>query len=226
MSFTSFDLHPHLLRALDDLSFAVPTPIQKEAIAPALAGRDVLAAAATGSGKTAAFLLPILHRLIGRPRGTTRALILAPTRELAAQIDEHRRQLARHTSVGGARHLRGGGNAASGAGVAPRCRHPGRHTGAFARPHARSLRATGRARGPRPRRGGPDARHGLPARCQPDPEAASPAATNACSSPPLCRRPSWTSPGKCCATRSPSTRDAPRSPLPASPRPPIRCRVS
>ena len=101
MSFTSFDLHPHLLRALDDLSFAVPTPIQKEAIAPALAGRDVLAAAATGSGKTAAFLLPILHRLIGRPRGTTRALILAPTRELAAQIDEHRRQLARHTSVGG-----------------------------------------------------------------------------------------------------------------------------
>ena len=101
MSFTSFDLHPHLLRALDDLSFAVPTPIQKEAIPPVMAGRDMLATAVTGSGKTAAFLLPILHRLIGRPRGTTRALILAPTRELAAQIDEHRRQLARHTGIGG-----------------------------------------------------------------------------------------------------------------------------
>jgi ATP-dependent RNA helicase RhlE len=102
MSFTSFDLHPHLLRALDDLSFAVPTPIQKEAIPPVMSGRDVVASAATGSGKTAAFLLPILHRAIGRPRGTTRALILAPTRELAAQIDEHRRQLARHAAVAGA----------------------------------------------------------------------------------------------------------------------------
>ena len=102
MSFTSFDLHPDLLRALDELRFAAPTPIQKEAIPPVMAGRDVLAAAATGSGKTAAFLLPILHRLIGQPRGTTRALILAPTRELAAQIDEHRRQLGRHTRVSGA----------------------------------------------------------------------------------------------------------------------------
>jgi ATP-dependent RNA helicase RhlE len=102
MSFTSFDLHPHLLRALDELSFAVPTPIQKEAIPPVMGGRDVLASAMTGSGKTAAFLLPILHRAIGRPRGTTRALILAPTRELAAQIDEHRRQLARHAGIAGA----------------------------------------------------------------------------------------------------------------------------
>jgi ATP-dependent RNA helicase RhlE len=67
-----------------------------------MAGRDVLACAMTGSGKTAAFLLPILQRLIGLPRGTTRALIVAPTRELAAQIDEHRGQLARHTRVSGA----------------------------------------------------------------------------------------------------------------------------
>jgi ATP-dependent RNA helicase RhlE len=56
----------------------------------------------TGSGKTAAFLLPILHKLMGLPRGTTRALIVAPTRELAAQIDEHRRELARYTRVDGA----------------------------------------------------------------------------------------------------------------------------
>jgi ATP-dependent RNA helicase RhlE len=102
MSFTSFDLSPSLLRALDDMGFAAPTAIQKEAIPPAMAGRDVLARAVTGSGKTAAFLLPTLHRLADRRRGVTRALVLAPTRELAAQIDEHRRQLGRHTAISGA----------------------------------------------------------------------------------------------------------------------------
>ncbi len=102
MSFASFNLHPDLLRGLDGLGFTAPTPIQRDAIPPAAAGRDVLACAMTGSGKTAAFLLPILQRLIGRPRGTTRALVLAPTRELAAQIDEHRRELARFTRIGGA----------------------------------------------------------------------------------------------------------------------------
>ena len=102
MSFTSFDLHPDLLRAVDAMGFAVPTPIQKDAIPPGLAGRDVLACAMTGSGKTAAFLLPILERLIGKPRGVTRALIVTPTRELAAQIDEHRRELARFAKITGA----------------------------------------------------------------------------------------------------------------------------
>ncbi|HEV8639970.1 MAG TPA: DEAD/DEAH box helicase [Methylomirabilota bacterium] len=102
MSFTSFTLHVDLLRGLDALGFAVPTPIQKDAIPPATEGRDVLACAMTGSGKTAAFLLPILQRLVDRPRGVTRALVLAPTRELAAQIDEHRRELARFTRIGGA----------------------------------------------------------------------------------------------------------------------------
>jgi ATP-dependent RNA helicase RhlE len=101
MSFTSFTLHPDLLRGLDALGFAVPTPIQKDAIPPAIEGRDVLACAMTGSGKTAAFLLPILQRLVGRPRGVTRALVLAPTRELAAQIDEHRRELGRFTRSSG-----------------------------------------------------------------------------------------------------------------------------
>src|SRR5437870_7906797 len=102
MSFTSFNLHPELLRAVDALGFIVPTPIQKDAIPPACRGRDVLACAMTGSGKTAAFLLPILQRIITRPGGVTRALVLAPTRELAAQIDEHRRQLARFTRIAGA----------------------------------------------------------------------------------------------------------------------------
>jgi len=100
MSFTSFNLNPGLLRAVDEMGFKTPTPIQADTIPHARGGRDILACAATGSGKTAAFLLPILHRLAGR-RGATRALVIAPTRELAAQIDEHRRQLARHVGVGG-----------------------------------------------------------------------------------------------------------------------------
>src|SRR5829696_3251775 len=88
MPFSHFKLHPDLLRGLKDLGFPRPTPIQADAIPPALEGRDVLACAMTGSGKTAAFVLPILNHLIGKPRGTTRALIITPTRELAAQILE------------------------------------------------------------------------------------------------------------------------------------------
>jgi len=102
MSFSDFGLHPDLLRAITALGFQAPTPIQRDAIPPGLAGRDVLACAMTGSGKTAAFLLPILQRLSALPRGTTRALIVAPTRELAAQIDEHRRELSRFTRLDGA----------------------------------------------------------------------------------------------------------------------------
>jgi ATP-dependent RNA helicase RhlE len=102
MSFSSFGLHPDLLRGVTALGFDTPTPIQRDAIPPILAGRDVLACAMTGSGKTAAFLLPVLQRLLGRPRGVTRALVLAPTRELAAQIDEHRQELGRHTRLTGA----------------------------------------------------------------------------------------------------------------------------
>src|ERR1700694_1739516 len=67
-----------------------------------MAGNDLLAGAMTGSGKTAAFLLPILHRLIDRPRGTTRALILTPTRELAAQILGDLNDIAVHTPLTGA----------------------------------------------------------------------------------------------------------------------------
>jgi ATP-dependent RNA helicase RhlE len=102
MPFSTFGLHPDLLRGIKELGFTRPTPIQNDAMPPAIDGRDVLAAAATGSGKTAAFLLPIMHRLIGKKRGTTRALILTPTRELAAQIDEHLRDLAVHTPLSGA----------------------------------------------------------------------------------------------------------------------------
>src|SRR5262249_15081631 len=90
MSFASLNLRPELLRAVAELGFTTPTPIQARAIPPAASGRDVLACAATGSGKTAAYLLPLLHGLARRGRRLTRALVLAPTRELAAQIDQHR----------------------------------------------------------------------------------------------------------------------------------------
>ena len=102
MPFSHLGLHPDLQRGLKDLGFTRPTPIQQDAIPPAMEGRDVLACAMTGSGKTAAFLLPILHRLIGKPRGVTRALVVTPTRELAAQIHEHLDGLAQHTPLGGA----------------------------------------------------------------------------------------------------------------------------
>ena len=102
MPFAGFKLHPDLLKGTRELGFTRATPIQEQAIPPALEGRDLLACAMTGSGKTAAFLLPILNRLMEKPRGTTRALILTPTRELAAQIEEHLRQLAVHTPLSGA----------------------------------------------------------------------------------------------------------------------------
>jgi len=100
--FTSLGLHADLLKGIRELGFVRPTPIQEAAIPPALEGRDLLACAQTGSGKTAAFLLPILHRLIDRPRRVTRVLVLTPTRELAAQILEDFNGLAVHTALTGA----------------------------------------------------------------------------------------------------------------------------
>src|SRR3954451_3070094 len=105
MSFGEFQLHPDLLKGVKELGFTRPTPIQSDAIPAAMTGRDVLACAMTGSGKTMAFLLPILHRLLEqRRRGTrgTRALIMTPTRELAAQILKELEELAVHTPLTGA----------------------------------------------------------------------------------------------------------------------------
>jgi ATP-dependent RNA helicase RhlE len=102
MPFGALKLDPSLLAGIKELGFARPTPIQADAIPPAMAGRDVLACAMTGSGKTAAFLLPILNKLLAKPRGTTRALVLSPTRELAAQIVKELNDLAVHTPITGA----------------------------------------------------------------------------------------------------------------------------
>ena len=99
MAFTTLQLDKSLQMGLKELGFVRPTPIQAEAIPPALEGRDLLACAATGSGKTAAFLLPILQQLLAKPRRTTRALVVTPTRELAAQILEQLNALATHTPI-------------------------------------------------------------------------------------------------------------------------------
>jgi ATP-dependent RNA helicase RhlE len=109
--FATLKLHPTLLKSIKELGFVRPTPIQSEAIPPALAGRDVIACAMTGSGKTAAFLLPIIQRLLERPRGATRALILEPTRELAGQVLEDLTDLAVHTPITGASVIGGVGMA-------------------------------------------------------------------------------------------------------------------
>ena len=84
-SFHALGLSEALLRDLADAGFASPTPIQERAIPPALAGRDIIGCAQTGTGKTAAFVIPIVERLALFPKGQPQALILAPTRELALQ---------------------------------------------------------------------------------------------------------------------------------------------
>lgn len=88
MTFKQFDFDPRIAVGVQALGYKVPTPIQLQAIPPVMQGRDVMGLAQTGTGKTAAFVLPILQRLLKGPRGQVRALILAPTRELAEQIHD------------------------------------------------------------------------------------------------------------------------------------------
>jgi ATP-dependent RNA helicase RhlE len=98
MSFADLSLSASLIRALADEGYTTPTPIQAKAIPSAAAGRDLLGCAQTGTGKTAAFALPVLHRLesMGAPSRNPRALILSPTRELATQIADSLRAYGRH----------------------------------------------------------------------------------------------------------------------------------
>jgi ATP-dependent RNA helicase RhlE len=102
MPFTALGLVPELVRAVADEGYEHPTPIQLEAIPLALAGRDLIGSAQTGTGKTAAFVLPILQRLQDGARGVLRALILVPTRELAEQVVTSIRAYGRHTHLKGA----------------------------------------------------------------------------------------------------------------------------
>lgn len=88
MDFNTFDFHPQIAKGIVAAGYVSPTPIQAQAIPTVLAGRDVMGLAQTGTGKTAAFALPILQRLITGTRGGVRALVVAPTRELAEQIHQ------------------------------------------------------------------------------------------------------------------------------------------
>ncbi len=141
MAFSRFHLDAALLKAIRELGFTKPTPIQEQAIGPAMEGKDVLGCAMTGSGKTAAFLLPIIHKLMAKPRAGTRALVLAPTRELAAQIHEHLEELAVHTPVTGAPVFGGVGMApqehAFRSGVDIIIATPGRLLDHFSQPYAK-----------------------------------------------------------------------------------------
>ncbi len=99
MNFEGFNLTPRLAAGVSALGYQTPTPIQQQAIPPIMAGRDLMGLAQTGTGKTAAFALPILQRLERGQRGNVRALILAPTRELAEQINQTFADLGRQTRL-------------------------------------------------------------------------------------------------------------------------------
>ncbi|MGD8807618.1 MAG: DEAD/DEAH box helicase, partial [Chloroflexota bacterium] len=99
MKFEEFSLDGRLNAGIRDVGYETPTPIQQQAIPPVLEGRDVMGLAQTGTGKTAAFALPILQRLTQGPLRRVRALIVAPTRELAEQIHQSIGDLGKHTRV-------------------------------------------------------------------------------------------------------------------------------
>lgn len=98
-TFNIFKLHSRIHTGIKAAGYSKPTPIQQKAIPAALAGRDILGLAQTGTGKTAAFVLPMLHHLLDGPRGCVRALVVAPTRELAEQIHQEIRTLAQGTKL-------------------------------------------------------------------------------------------------------------------------------
>ena len=99
MNFETFNFHPSVAAGVAAASYETPTPIQARAIPRIFKGRDVMGLAQTGTGKTAAFVLPILNRLVGGKYGCVRALIIAPTRELAEQIHQAIETLGRKTRI-------------------------------------------------------------------------------------------------------------------------------
>jgi len=101
MSFETFSFHPSIMSGVRALGYITPTPIQLKSIPPIMQGRDLIGVAQTGTGKTAAFVLPILQRLLQGPRGRIRALIISPTRELAEQTCETIYDLGGQTGLQG-----------------------------------------------------------------------------------------------------------------------------
>jgi len=101
-TFEDLPLHSKLRQGIQEIGYRIPTPIQQGTIPHAVLGRDIIGTSQTGTGKTAAFLLPILERLLEEPRGQIHALVLTPTRELALQAEGFLRKLAGHTHLRGA----------------------------------------------------------------------------------------------------------------------------
>ena len=99
VNFSEFNLDNRLQTGITRAGYITPTPVQIAAIPSAVAGRDIIGTAQTGTGKTAAFVLPILNKLLTGPRGRTRALIVTPTRELAVQVEENIRALGARTNI-------------------------------------------------------------------------------------------------------------------------------
>ena len=98
-TFAALGLIPQLVKAVDECGYKEPTPVQQQSIPIALAGRDVVGSAQTGTGKTAAFMLPILQRMYANPKPGMRALVLVPTRELAEQVLQNTRAYAKHLGI-------------------------------------------------------------------------------------------------------------------------------
>ena len=161
MDFSALGLRPELVRAVTGAGYETPTSIQERAIPVVLEGRDLIACAQTGTGKTAAFLLPILHRLSGSPSSRQpRALVVTPTRELADQIDTMAQGYGKHLNLRSTAIY-------GGMGIKPQKRRlargldllvatPGRLLDHVRNKHAR----LDRVEIVRPRRGRSDARHG------------------------------------------------------------------
>ncbi len=99
MSFETFNFHPSIMAGVQALGYVTPTPIQEKAIPPIMQGRDLIGLAQTGTGKTAAFALPILQRLLRGPKGRIGALVISPTRELAEQTSETFAELGQRTGL-------------------------------------------------------------------------------------------------------------------------------
>ena len=100
MKFTEFGFKPALLEGIESMGFDIATPVQEQTIPLILEGKDIIANAQTGTGKTAAFLLPVIHRIMGSGRrDRIKALVIEPTRELAMQIDQHMEGLSYYTQV-------------------------------------------------------------------------------------------------------------------------------
>jgi len=99
MNFKTFNFHPSVMSGVRALGYSIPTPIQSQSILPIMQGRDVIGLAQTGTGKTAAFVLPILHTLQKKPRGRIKALIISPTRELAEQTCQVFDNLGKYTGL-------------------------------------------------------------------------------------------------------------------------------